>query len=538
MFRDFRKFTLKATAFSFIAAFSAGPVFAQTADIPQDVFLEQLTATQNSDLLAFYEANGLAPIWAGNPARLLALVTALENSDRHGMPVAAYDIAGLEQAWAASGTPDADAALEILAAELYVEFATDLTSGILEPSEVVEAIFTSPRRPETGQLLTQAANSSGNGDLFEALEPTDPSYNALQAELARLEAVVSAGGWGPKISDGRTIRAGHSGARVLAIRQRLNNLGYEGASGVSDVYDADLVMAMQAFQSDNALDADGIVGPKTLLALNSDPSEQMRQVIVNLERRRWLNYDLGDRHIFVNQAAFLGYVMDFGLPTLVTRVVVGKTGDIFQTPEFNDNMSHMVVNPSWNVPQSIATREYLPQLLRDPSVLARQNFVMQVRGTGAVVDARLIDLSQYSANNFPFVLRQRPGSNNALGKVKFMFPNRHNIYLHDSPAKSLFTRDTRAYSAGCVRVQRPFDLAYTLLAPQEADPETAFQSILRTGRETQVNLEKKVPIYLTYQTVFLDQDGELAYRVDIYGRDKPIFDALALAGVSLGGVEG
>ncbi|MCF6305943.1 MAG: L,D-transpeptidase family protein [Rhodobacteraceae bacterium] len=538
MFTNFKSFALSATAISFMTTISVAPVLAQTTETAPNVFLEQLIGNENPDLLAFYETNGLTPIWAGNPARLLALITALENSGRHGMPTAAYDIAGLEQAWAASGNPASDAVLEILAAELFVEFATDLTSGILEPSEVVEAIFLSPKRPETGQLLAMAANSVGNGGLFESLEPTDPSYNVLQTELARLDALVSAGGWGEKIAEGRTIRAGHSGARVLAIRQRLNDLGYEGTDGVSNVYDADLVLAMQAFQNHNALDADGIVGPKTLLALNSDPSEQMRQVIVNLERRRWLNYDLGDRHIFVNQAAFLGYVIDNGVPTLVTRVVVGRTGSIFQTPEFNDNMSHMVINPSWNVPQSIATRDYLPKLLRDPSVLARQNFVMQVRGSGAVVDARLIDMSQYSANNFPFVLRQRPGSNNALGKVKFMFPNRHNIYLHDSPAKSLFTRDTRAYSAGCVRVQRPFDLAYSLLSPQEADPEAAFQSILRTGRETQVNLETPVPIYLSYQTVFIDQDGDLAYRVDIYGRDKPIFDALAQAGVSLGGVEG
>ncbi len=193
----------------------------------------------------------------------------------------------------------------------------------------------------------------------------------------------------------------------------------------------------------------------------------------------------------------------------------------------------MVVNPSWNVPQTIASQEYLPQLLRDPSVLTRQNITMRVRGTGERVDARLIDMSQYTVNNFPFVLQQRPGSRNALGKVKFMFPNKYNIYLHDTPSRSLFNRDSRAYSHGCVRVQRPLDLAYTLLAPQTDDPEGTFQAARATGRETQIDLETPVPIYLTYQTVFLDENGEIAYRVDVYGRDKLVFDALAEKGVTL-----
>lgn len=537
MGKTFSPSLFKATALAACTMFAPLSAQAQTTtlSLPPEAsaLMTALSAGSDANLYAFYEATDFEPVFVGRIARLSALLSALETANEHGLPVDHQRIQDLREAMAAAGQPETNAALELLAAHIYLEFATDLTSGVLNPDEISDLINFDPVRPSTDVLMAKVADSMGSGALYEGLEPQDPSYNALQAELASLESLVETGGWGPKITAGRTLRPGHSGARVLAMRQRLIALGYAEIEGESPTYDAALVDAVKAFQTDNTLNADGIVGPKTLIALNSDPSVQMQQVIVNLERRRWLNYDLGTRHIFVNQAAYMAYVVDYGLPTLATRVVVGKTSAKFQTPEFIDSMTHMVVNPSWNVPQSIASQEYLPQLLRDPSVLIRQNITMRVRGSGEHVDARLVDLSQYTQNNFPFVLQQRPGGGNALGKVKFMFPNRYNIYLHDTPSKSLFNRDTRAYSHGCVRVQRPFDLAYTLLAPQSDDPEGDFKAALNTGRETQVNLVTPVPIYLTYQSVFLDENGELAYRVDIYGRDQLVFDALAENGVTL-----
>ncbi len=528
----------KATAFAVMASIAPLTTYAQNTLplAPVSSALKSAFEDTTSPLYAYYESTNFKPLFAGYDNRLAALITALEGAGAQGLPVRHQLIADLRAAMARAGQPVTDAALEKLAAQAYIDFATDLTSGVLNPNDISDLINFDTVRPSVESLMAKAAGSMGGGALYDQLEPQDPSYNALQEELARLESLVAEGGWGPKISAGRTLRPGHSNARVLAMRQRLNALGYEGTAGESQVYDADLVAAVKAFQADSGLTADGIVGPQTLTALNSDPSIQMQQVIVNLERRRWLNYDLGARHILVNQASFMGYVVDYGLPTLVTRVVVGKTNDKYQTPEFIDEMTHMVVNPSWNVPQSIAAQEYLPQVLRDPSVLTRQNITMRVRGSGELVDARLIDMTQYTENNFPFVLQQRPGNRNALGQVKFMFPNKYNIYLHDTPSKSLFNRDSRAYSHGCVRVQRPLDLAYTLLAPQTDDPEGLYQAARSSGRETQIDLATPVPIYLTYQTVYLDENGELAYRVDVYGRDKLVFDALAENGVTLPGI--
>lgn len=537
MLAHFKTPFFKASAFAALASITPFFANAQTTAVilsPEaNALMLALETASDSALYTYYETTGFDPVFAGRPAKLAALMTALENAGAHGLPINDVLIDDLRAAMADAGTPERDAALEMMAAQAFVDYATDLTSGLLNPDDISSLINIDAVRPEINDLMARADASNGSGALYEALEPQDPSYNALQEELARLEALVEAGGWGPKITSGRTIRPGASGDRVLAMRVRLGALGYAGIEGDSPRYDEALVEAVKAFQTDNTLTADGIVGPQTLTALNSDPSIQMQQVIVNLERRRWLNYDLGARHILVNQANFTGYVVDYGLPTLVTRVVVGKASAKYQTPEFIDSMTHMVVNPAWNVPQSIASQEYLPQLLRDPSVLTRQNITMRVRGSGEQVDARLIDMSQYTVNNFPFVLQQRPGSRNALGKVKFMFPNKYNIYLHDTPSRSLFNRDSRAYSHGCVRVHRPLDLAYTLLAPQSADPEGDFQAARNTGRETTINFVTPVPIYLTYQTVFLDEAGELAYRVDVYGRDTVVFDVLAENGVTL-----
>ncbi len=533
----FSKTVLKSAILSLTVVLAPIGGYAQSAPAPQENTLARVLAAANAPaLVLYYQSTGYALVFTNRPARLSALQAALETAGGQGLPVPTDTIEALRTAIASAGTPATDAALELLATRAYLKFATALSSGVLNPDDTSPLINFNTVRPAVPALLARAATSTGDGTLYETLEPQDPSYNALQAELARLEAQVQAGGRGPKIASGRALRPGQSGARVQAVRVRLNALGYTEIASQPDVYDDALLAAVKAFQGDNSLNADGIIGPKTLTALNSDPSVQMQQVIVNLERRRWLNRPYAARYILVNQASFMGYVIDNGTVTLATRVVVGKSSPKYQTPEFIDEMTHLVINPSWNVPRSIAAQEYLPQILRDPGVLARQNIVMVARN-GQRVDPRLLDMAQFSPSNFPFSLRQVPGRGNALGKVKFMFPNRYNIYLHDTPAKNLFNRDTRAYSHGCVRVQRPLDLAYTLLAPQESDPQAVFQAYLAGGREVSVNLETPVPIYLTYQTVFLDKNGDIAYRVDVYGRDRVVFDALAENGVTLPGVQ-
>ena len=246
------------------------------------------------------------------------------------------------------------------------------------------------------------------------------------------------------------------------------------------------------------------------------------------------NTDLGARHIWVNQPDFTAKVFDNGAVTFDTRVVIGKIGHDTQSPEFSDLMEFLVVNPTWSVPRSIVVKEYLPQFQKDPTA---ESQLQLLDPDGNIVARNSVNFAAFTPENFPYALRQPPEEGNALGKVKFMFPNPYNIYLHDTPTKSLFAKDVRAFSHGCIRVGSPFDLAYFLLARQSNDPKALFESYLNTGTESVLNLDQAVPVHLVYFTAWPDDQGRMGFRRDIYGRDAALFAALAEAGVTLAGVQ-
>ena len=254
-----------------------------------------------------------------------------------------------------------------------------------------------------------------------------------------------------------------------------------------------------------------------------------------MERERWLNQPRGKRHILVNLTDFSSKIIDDDVVTFETRSVIGARDTAKQTPEFSDRMTYLEINPDWTVPSGIIQRDYLPALQRNPNALSHLQVIDR---RGRVVPRGQIDFSRYTARSFPYNLRQPPSRNNALGTVKFMFPNPYAIYLHDTPDRSHFSREVRAYSNGCVRLGDPHDFAYALLARQEADPVSYFQGILRSGRQTRVNLAEPVPIHLIYRTAFTSVRGPMQYRRDVYGRDARVWQALAREGVELRAVRG
>lgn len=490
-----------------------------------------------SDYSKFYNQRDNQPIWAdGNPKSMLALLTAIEQAPDHGMAIARYNTPLLEALWMANSTPEDLAALEFAAAQSFVLFAKDISSGILDPREIHEEMNATRFVPKTSEVLTGIASADNKAAYYSGLQPSAPEYAQLLELKNELEALISSIGWGPRVPSGKTLRPGNTSDRVVALRIRLNKRGYDLSDLASPKYDAEVIEAVKHFQTDYGLNADGLVGPQTLSSINAQPDGRLKQVIVNLERVRWMNRDLGSRHIYVNIPDFKASVMDDAKPTLSFRVVVGT--DENQTAEFSDTMTHLIANPTWHVPYSIASEEYLPQLLTDPLILQRNNIKMLVRGSGQVVDSSMIDYTMFTEETFPFILQQQPSASNALGRVKFMFPNKYNIYLHDTPAKSLFARDARAFSHGCVRVQKPMEFAYTLLSLQESDPQTVFHEALDTGEETQIDLVSPVPVHIVYRTVWIDHTGEVQYRHDVYGRDVMVYDALVIAGVSLPALEG
>jgi L,D-transpeptidase YcbB len=526
---------LTMAAFSPILILSAAN--AQTAVVLDAGVYEAIRAAGKSaeDYQAFYAARAYAPIWTGvkNKTRRAALLDALSKAGEQGLPASRYRADLLSKAFRAAKTDAGRGRAELMATTAYLSYARDVGSGVLEPRKVDRELAIAPPRRAPVALLTHVSRGNPKSTLA-ALAPKNPEYKRLLREKARLEEVIRLGGWGVKIPS-KTLKPGTSHQNVVRIRQRLASLGY-GSSGASPDFDAALAEKVRLFQLDHGLNTDGVVGPVTLRAMNASAQQRLQQVLVNLERQRWLNFARGERYIFVNLADFRVSIYDKEKVSFTSRTVVGKAAG-YRTPEFYDQMTHMVINPTWYVPRSITIKEYLPVLRKDPGFLARKGMRL-TDGAGRVVDPAAVDFSQYTSRSFPFNIRQRPSRGNALGRVKFMFPNPFNIYLHDTPAKSLFGRDIRAYSHGCVRVQKPLEFAYKLLERQVRDPKAAFRNWLNTGQELKVSLKKPVPVYLSYNTAFFSDAGRINYRQDTYGRDAKVFKALAKAGVVLQAVQG
>ena len=493
-------------------------------------------SARNEDLATFYRERGFEGIWIGSTSaernRRNALLAAFEGAGNHGLPTASYDHNQLMAQISAANTPEAQGRLEVEMSRLFLNYARDVQTGMLVPSRVDSLI--KRQVPLRSQLSTirAFAQSSASGFL-RSLPPSSPEYTRLMREKIRLERLLGQGGWGPQVTGGKLV-LGSSGQQVVNLRNRLIAMGFLPRSA-TQTFDAAMQGAVQRFQQAHGLAIDGEVGEGTKRQINIPVERRLQSVIVAMERERWINRPRGARHIWVNLTDFTASIVDNDVVTFQTRSVVGANDRDRQSPEFSDVMEFMVINPSWYVPRSIITKEYLPQLQRNPNAVRHLEIT---DSRGRQVNRANVDFTQYTQRNFPFSMRQPPSRGNALGLVKFMFPNRHNIYLHDTPAKNLFSRETRAYSHGCIRLNDPFDFAYALLARQTGDPEGFFQTRLATNRESRVDLNDPVPVHIVYRTAFTSATGDLHFRRDVYGRDGRIWNALAHEGVVVRAVQG
>ena len=492
------------------------------------------TAARDDDVAAFYRSRNFEGIWSGDSAmgHRNALLSALENAGHHGLPTNRYDVASLIAQMQSARTPAELGEIEVLLTKTFLQYARDVQSGVLRPKSVDPMIVREVTYTPRVDLLTEF-RSSNPTTFLRSLPPSTPEYTRLVAAKLRLETQQATGGWGPVVN-AEKLEAGATGTEVIALRNRLVAMGYLERS-VTATYDAQIVEAVRAFQRSHGLQEDGTAGPSTIAEINRPISERLQSIVVAMERERWFSQDKGDRHVWVNLTDFSAKVVDFGQVTFSTRSVIGAVDPDRETPEFSDIMEYMVINPSWYVPRSIVTKEYLPQMQRNRGAAGH---LLITDRNGRTVNRANIDFNRYNARNFPFSMRQPPSSRNALGLVKFMFPNQYNIYLHDTPAKSLFGREVRAYSHGCIRLNDPFDFAYALLAKQSDNPEELFQSRLRTGNESRVTLDEAVPVHLVYRTAFTTNTGDVEFRRDIYGRDRKIWNALTREGVVVPGVQG
>ncbi|EEW26034.1 L,D-transpeptidase family protein [Rhodobacter ferrooxidans] len=509
----------------------AAPAQAQLAPFTQAV---AEAAASDEVIASYYRDRSYSTLFTGpqDEVRRHALLSALALAGTHGLPVQRYDAAALTAAYRAALTEGDRGRLEVRMTKALLDYARDLQTGALVPSEIDPGI--KREVPVHDRHANLVAFETGNPVAFlRGLAPTATAYPQLMKAKLDLEAQIASGGWGAAVPSG-ALKPGQDGPAVVALRDRLIRMGYLHRTATA-IYDADMQKAVQAFQLAHGLTADGVAGTGTIEQINIGPEARWQSVVVAMERERWMNIDRGHRHIWVNLTDFTAKIIDDGKVTFTSRSVIGKNAADRRSPEFSDMMEFMVINPSWSVPRSITTREYLPMMQRNPNAAGHLKLIDRA---GRVVSRASVDFTRYTAANFPFAMRQAPSSGNALGLVKFMFPNPYNIYLHDTPSKSLFANEVRDFSHGCIRLGSPFDFAYALLARQTDDPKGLFEQHLNGGGESRLDLAAPVPVHLVYFTAFPGAKGQMNYRRDVYGRDALIFDALSEAGVVLGGVQG
>ncbi len=475
-------------------------------------------------VMIYYESRSFKPIWVrdnGPKTKGKRLLLFLQNAEAHGLVASDYRVNEITELIEKTDHRSL-AELDLLMSRAMIDFGRDLNSGRVDPAKFNREITIYPQRLGATTLLDGSEAADNIEPYLESLAPESPRYARLKQKLAEYRALDKAGGF-IEIPAGETLKPDMEDPRIDTLRKRLIQMGdlEEGAHS-GDVYDGALVDGVKNFQYRHGIDQDGVIGPATLAEFNTAIDARIETLELNMERRRWMPPSFGDFYVFINLAdQFLKVVKDE--KTIHTALlVVGKP--FHRTPVFSETMKYIVFNPYWKVPYSIATKEYLPKLKRDAGVLERQN--IRVMSGNNIISPYSVDWASYSRKNFPFRLRQDPGPKNALGRVKFMFPNKHNVYLHDTAARSLFAKSFRALSHGCVRLGEPIAFADEVLASMPGWSRDRIDDVLASQETTRVSLKSALPVHLVYETAWLGEDGTIHFRPDIYSRDKRLHNAI------------
>jgi L,D-transpeptidase YcbB len=473
------------------------------------------TLRVSSATLEFYRAREWQTAWVG-PKRPLAqgsvLHETLGRAWEDGLPPARYrhDVAAavLDRLAATGSARLSDslavrhlADLDLLLTEGFNRLARDLIAGMLSPADAGLDYRIVAEAPPADLILNRVLAGEAPAVIVAQLRPSIPQYERMRGALLAFHELEARGGW-ELLGGDASLKEGERGVAVTALRQRFiagmdraeATLAQSGAADPS-LFDADLKHAVQRFQDRHAIEADGAVGGTTLRELNYTLAERIAELQLNLDRWRWLPNDLGERYVLVNIAGFELEVVDGGRVIETMNVVVGQQST--ETPIFADSIRHVVVNPYWNVPDGIMERTIRPAMARDPNYLASND--MEI---------------------FQGRVRQRPGPMNSLGRYKFIFPNEHDVYLHDTPDGHLFARTERAFSSGCVRIERPRDFARMLLRLQSSQDPESLDAIFATGREQWIKLDRPLPVFLLYFTAWAQDDGSVRFHHDVYGRSE------------------
>jgi L,D-transpeptidase YcbB len=518
-------------------------------------FLEKRLNTENADanssahspsiyyhsvILSFYGKSDFKPLWTlatGLTPQAEQLVRSIEEAELDGLISEDYHLSQIKTLIAdfkeallqrQSFDPQKQADLDLLLTDAFLLFSSHLLSGRVIPGSVDSTwLFFNPAT-DIAMILNSDAYSNRIESFFEGLRPANSGYYRLRDALQHYIGIQKKGGW-PSIPQGPSLRMGEANGRIDRIRNLLvvtGDLDPTSRTIRPAEFDESLMKGVQRFQNRHGIEPDGVVGLSTLTAMNVPVEARIRQIELNLERWRWIPRDLGFRYILVNIADYSLAVVENQATVLEMRVVVGKA--YRRTPVFSEKMKYLVLNPFWNIPIKIAVEDKLPVIRKNPLYLTQQHIkVFESWGEEAPeINPSIINWNRVNANYFPYRLRQDPGPLNALGRIKFVFPNKFSVYLHDTPQRSLFKRASRDFSSGCIRIEKPVELAKYLL---QNDPQWSSQKIMETidsGVTTVVRIKDPIPVHLLYWTAWATETGTVHFGNDIYDRDPPLSRAL------------
>ena len=491
-----------------------------------------------TDLLpGLYAARDFQPAWSDG-RRLEALRGAVQTSELHGLEPADYRMAAIERAaealrTGAAATPDEQARLDIALTDSLAQLLTHLRHGKTDPLRFYAdwKITAEDGVLDLGAELTAVLQSGDVRGAVDRALPTYPPYQRLVKALAEYRALQAGAGW-PTVTTGDTVRPGESSPRVREVRARLRASGdFDQGSLKSEVYDAELAEAVKRFQATHGLTADGALGKKTIAAMNVSIGERIDQIRVNLERMRWALHAMRGTYVAVDIAGYAVTLVRDDKVAWQARAQVGQP--LRMTPVLRSRFTDVVLNPNWTVPPTVIDKDIIPAARKDPEIVNKKGLKIYDAERNEL-DPHTVDWSLYNGKNFPYRLRQDPGEANSLGRIKFNFPNRHAVYMHDTPKKAYFDRPERAFSSGCIRVEKPLELAELLLDDPQRWTQAQVGNAIGQGKTRTLLLKKPIPVLVLYWTVDVDEKGQVRFKPDIYDRDRLVLDELRKPSKSYG----
>lgn len=473
----------------------------------------------------------LSPKW-DNRDKIEQMINAIYNAQADGLIPDDYHLSDLERLTkkiVQSYEPEAAdiEEMELLLSDAFMRLSAHLAAGKTDPLTIDPQWKASRRNLHENwdRFIDSAMNTDNISGVLQSMAPVHRDYANLKKALARYRQLEAIGGWGsfnmglPKLEKGMSHPDVSSLRKRLAVTQGFIEFNPED----EDLFDQALHDQVVIFQQRNGLEADGVVGKATVEVLNIPVEERIRTIEANLERWRWISEDLGDRYIRVNTAEFELRAIENEMLVFQTRAIVGSSKR--QTPVFSAVMKYMVLNPEWVVPPQILKLDVIPDIIKDSAYLMNKNMKI-LRMDGSEVDPSSVDWKSVSASRFPYMIRQEPGRNNPLGKIKFMFTNEYDVYIHDTPSRGLFARNIRSFSSGCVRIDNAQDLARYLLNDDPDWSPEHLQEAIEKGQKRTIVLKKPVPVHILYLTAWADDEGTAYFGKDIYDRDRQLITAL------------